>query len=186
MCIRDRYEVTVTHHDLGCESLSHVRGSPFVVQAADPWTKHRVMGPTPAQRKAPTLQTLGGQLVLFGGDKSGAYTLNTTAADWRWAPLPLPEGAPGPPDRTLHAAAAWGDRKLVVFAGVNLADQSELADVWVLQVRFSTLYGSSGICPMCGVRPPGLQNPAYLCFVTFQVEKSLRCASPCPFNMSSP
>lgn len=131
------YDVNVTHHDLGSENLSHVRGSPFKVQASDPWTKHRVMGPTPAQRKAPTLQCVGSQLVLFGGDKNDSYTLNTSASDWRWSPLPLPEGSEGPPHRTLHASATWGDSKLVIFAGISLADQNELADVWVLQVGSS-------------------------------------------------
>lgn len=125
----------VTHHDLGCEAVSHVRGSPYDVRAKDPWTRHRVLGAAPSQRKAPSLVPLAGQLVLFGGDKSGPYTLNTAAADWRWAPLPVPSGPPMPSDRTLHGAALYGDRKLVVFAGVSLADQSELADVWVLQVR---------------------------------------------------
>ena len=166
MPLPGEYEVSVTHHDLGCESLSHVRGSPFVVQAADPWTKHRIMGPTPGQRKAPTLQTVGGQLVLFGGDKGGAYTLNTSAADWRWTPLPPPEGSEGPPDRTLHAAAAWGDRKLVVFAGINLADQNELADVWVLHVRSYTPPSSSAISRICVLAVqllPGPRQPLLAC-----------------------
>jgi hypothetical protein len=135
----------VTHHDLGCEDVSHVRGSPFEVRAADPWKRHRVLGPAPSQRKSPSLLPVAGQLLLFGGDKNGPYTLNTSAQDWRWAPVPLPDGRPKPPDRTLHGAALAGERreqdgvvcksKMVVFAGISLADQTELADVWVLEVR---------------------------------------------------
>lgn len=127
------YEVSVMHADLGCEVKSHVRGSPFRVHAADPWTRHRVLGAPPSARKACSLLPLAEALVLYGGDKTSPVSLNTDGADWRWSSLPLVEGAPEPPHRGGHGAALWGENALVVFAGVGLADQTELNDVWVLR-----------------------------------------------------
>eukprot|EP00892_Ulva_mutabilis_P002197 jgi/Ulvmu1/11979/UM082_0058.1 len=127
------YDVSVMHADLGSEVQSHVRGSPFRVHAADPWTRHRVVGAAPSARKASSLLPVADALVLYGGDKSAPTTLNTDAADWRWDALPLPDGAAEPPARGGHGAALWGEEAMVVFAGVGLGDQSELNDVWVLR-----------------------------------------------------
>lgn len=127
------YDVSVMHADLGSEAQSHVRGSPFRVHAADPWTRHRVLGTAPSARKASSLLAVADSLVLYGGDKSAPATLNTDGADWRWATLPLVEGANEPPVRGGHATALWGEEAMVVFAGVGLADQTELNDVWVLR-----------------------------------------------------
>lgn len=127
------YDVSVIHADLGSEAQSHVRGSPFRVHAADPWTRHRVLGTAPSARKACSLLPVAESLVLFGGDKTAPVMLNTDTADWRWSALPLTEGAPEPPPRASHGVALWGKDAMVVFAGVGLADQSELNDVWVLR-----------------------------------------------------
>lgn len=127
------YDVAVVHADLGSEAQSHVRGSPFRVHAADPWTRHRVLGTAPSARKGSSLLPVAESLVLFGGDKTAPVTLSTDSVDWRWAALPLAEGAPEPPPRASHGAALWGEDAMVIFAGMGLGDQSELNDVWVLR-----------------------------------------------------
>jgi dynein heavy chain len=45
------YLVHVSHADLGGTDAIPVWGSPFKVTAADPWTKHRLLGSTPAAAK---------------------------------------------------------------------------------------------------------------------------------------
>jgi dynein heavy chain len=44
------YQVHVSHADLGGSEAVSIRGSPFKVEAADPWIKHRVLGAIPAKR----------------------------------------------------------------------------------------------------------------------------------------
>jgi dynein heavy chain len=44
------YLVHVNHADLGGSEAVAIRGSPFKVEAADPWVKHRVLGAIPAKR----------------------------------------------------------------------------------------------------------------------------------------
>jgi hypothetical protein len=126
------YTVNITNLDLGSEHPSHVRGSPFHITCVDPWTKPRVLGTLPQKRKSTSLLPVGGDLVLYGGDKSRAFSLNTAGPDWRWATITLPDGAIEPPHRTAYGAALFGKNAMIVFAGINMADQSELADVWQL------------------------------------------------------
>lgn len=45
------YLVHISHADLGGTDEIPVRGSPFKVTAADPWTKHRLLGAAPAVAK---------------------------------------------------------------------------------------------------------------------------------------
>jgi hypothetical protein len=45
------YLVHVSHADLGCSEAIPVHGSPFKVEAADPWTRHRLLGSTPTHAK---------------------------------------------------------------------------------------------------------------------------------------
>ena len=129
------YDVHVTSLDLGSETPSHVRGSPFRIQCADPWTYPRVLGSVPAKRKAATLLPVGDELVMFGGDKGRAYTLSTGDGDWRWNTMAVPDGMKEPSPRTAHGAALAGSNALVVFAGISMDDASELADVWQLTNR---------------------------------------------------
>lgn len=56
------YMVHISHADLGGVEPVPIRGSPFKVEAADPWTKHRLSGAVPAKRK-----------------------VNHGACDWSWA-----------------------------------------------------------------------------------------------------
>ena len=126
------YMVHVTHLDLGSETPSHVRGSPFCMVCEDAWSKPRVLGAVPQKRKAATLLPVGQDVVLFGGDAGKPYVLNTTGTDWRWSAMSLPEGAPEPLPRTAHGACLTGSNEIVIFAGVSLADQTELSDVWKL------------------------------------------------------
>lgn len=126
------YDVHVTHLDLGSEHPSHVRGSPFRVHCADAWTKPRILGSVPQKRKAATLLPLGDDIVLFGGEKGKPYVLNTSSPDWRWTTMTFPEGMPEPRHRTAHGACLSGSNTLVIYAGIALEDQTELADVWRL------------------------------------------------------
>jgi hypothetical protein len=127
------YDVAVTHKDLGSEAPTHIRGSPFRIACTSAWTVPRVLGAVPPKRKAAALLPIGGEVVLWGGDSGGPYALNTSGADWKWSPIALPDSAAEPPARTAFGAALAGKAAVVVFAGIALADQSELGDVWQLR-----------------------------------------------------
>ena len=129
--------MSIMSQDLGSEHPSHVRGSPFIVNCKDPWTKPRVLGSMPQKRKAATMLPVGGDIVLFGGDKCAPCVLNTSGEDWRWSTMSLPDGASEPPPRTGHTAIPYGDDAMIVFAGVQLAEQTESADVWMLKKKGS-------------------------------------------------
>ncbi|MEW5298846.1 MAG: hypothetical protein WDW36_001923 [Sanguina aurantia] len=124
------YLVHVSANDLGTDGFTSIRGSPFPVTLSDPWVKHRLVGATPAKRKGAVLLSLGTDLVLYGGDKSGLSVCATDGPEWKWS-APAVEGQ-APPDRTAHSATLVGD-ELVVFGGVKLADQSELNDMYHLR-----------------------------------------------------
>jgi dynein heavy chain len=125
------YHIHVAHNELGTPDFVPIRGSPFAVTCTDPWTKHRVVGATPARRKGATVATVGSELVLYGGDRSGVSVLNTDGAEWRWSPAAAAGKAPA--DRTGHSLVQLPDGELVVFGGVNLADQNDLNDVHFLR-----------------------------------------------------
>lgn len=57
------YLVHVSHADLGGSDDIPVRGSPFKVMAVDAWTRHRLLGATPAQAKV--RRTLLQEAALF-------------------------------------------------------------------------------------------------------------------------
>lgn len=57
------YLVHVSHAELGGSEAVSIRGSPFKVEAADPWVKHRVLGAMPAKR------------AVSGGGGSRRFTL---------------------------------------------------------------------------------------------------------------
>jgi dynein heavy chain, axonemal len=125
-----KYSVSITHSDLGSGEPVPVRGSPFLVECQDPWTRHRLMGNTPSKRKGAVLQAVSSSLVLYGGDKSGLSVCNTEGADWKWS-NPTAEGDV-PLDRTLHACTVNASDEMVVFGGQNLNDGSDLAGVHFL------------------------------------------------------
>ena len=124
------YLVHVKYHELGTNESTPIRGSPFSITCTDPWTKHRITGSTPAKRKGCTLNAVGNELVLYGGDKSGVSLCNTEGVEWKWTPATV--GGEAPPDRTLHTATILAD-DIVIFGGVNLNDQNDLADVYYLR-----------------------------------------------------
>lgn len=124
------YLIHVSANDLGTDGFTSIRGSPFPVVLSDPWVKHRLVGATPTKRKGAVLLSLGTDLVLYGGDKSGLSVCATDGAEWKWS-APAVEGE-APPDRTAHSATLVGD-ELVVFGGIKLADQSELNDMYHLR-----------------------------------------------------
>lgn len=126
-----KYIIHVSFNELGTSDFVSIRGSPFTVRCLDPWVRPRIMGTAPSKRKGVTLSTLGQELVLYGGDRSGVTVLNTEHAEWRWTPTST-SGAT-PPDRTLHSTVVLSDCELVVFGGIGLMDQNDLNDVFYLR-----------------------------------------------------
>ena len=88
------------------------------------------MGTTPARRKGLSLVTIGNELVLYGGDKSGVSVCATDGPDWKWSTAAVSGDAP--PDRTMHSATVINE-EVVIFGGVNLADQTDLNDLFYLK-----------------------------------------------------
>ena len=123
-------QVHVTFTELSSGDLVPIRGSPFTIDCEDPWTKHRVMGATPARRKGLSLVTIGNELVLYGGDKSGVSVCATDGPDWKWSAPAISGDAP--PDRSMHSATVINE-EVVIFGGINLADQSDLNDLFYLR-----------------------------------------------------
>lgn len=72
------YLVHIRHLDLGDkpEKLP-IRGSPFKVSCQDPWTRQRVMGSTPNNRKGAQMAAFRNDLVVFGASDSGVCVCNT-------------------------------------------------------------------------------------------------------------
>jgi hypothetical protein len=77
-----------------------------------------------------TLSSVEGELVLYGGDKSGVSVCTPGIGEWRWSSV-TPSGT-APADRQLHSAVVV-DGQAVVFGGASLADGSELADAFWLK-----------------------------------------------------
>jgi hypothetical protein len=79
-----------------------------------------------------TLVPIDSELVLYGGDQSGASSCTqvATSGEWRWTSI-IPAGA-APVDRQAHAAAAIGS-SMVVFGGAALSDGTELSDLFWLR-----------------------------------------------------
>lgn len=126
-----KYHVHAALVELATGENVPIRGSPFTVEAEDPWTKHRVVGAAPARRKGLTMVPMGDELVVYGGDKSGVSVCSTEGSDWRWSTV-APAGD-APADRRDHSCTVLGHEELVIFGGVNLADQNELSDMYYLK-----------------------------------------------------
>lgn len=125
-----KYHVHIAYNELGSSDTVPIRGSPFTIEMADPWTKHRVMGAIPARRKGVTLVSMGNELLVYGGDRSGVSYCNTDSSDWRW--MTLAPGGDAPVDRTLHTSTVVGD-SMVVFGGTSLLDSNDLNDMYFLR-----------------------------------------------------
>lgn len=87
------------------------------------------------------LSVLDGELVLYGGDKSGVTICTPGIGEWRWTSV-NPSG-PAPADRLQHSMTVV-DGQLVVFGGSSLEDDSELADMFALKKASGTWVWS---CP---------------------------------------
>ena len=127
-----KYHVHVTFAELSTNEQVPIRGSPFTVELTDPWKKHRVGGATPATRKGCTLVNVGGELVLYGGDKAGVSVCTTAEdSDWKWSAAAVSGDAP--PSRTNHTSTilSSGD-EVVVFGGVSMDSGNELNDLYYL------------------------------------------------------
>ena len=124
--------------------MAHIRGSPFVVESADPWQERHLGGAAPAKRAGATLSSVGSDLVLFGGDKSLAAVCHALSGDEPWQWFPTSEGD-APLARKGHAAAAVpGSRQLVVCGGQALdGEPCNLADVRQLASHGSSFAGTS-------------------------------------------
>jgi len=126
-----QYQIFVAFNELGTSDYVPIRGSPFTVTCVDPWVKHRVMGSTPARRKGLNLVSLNGDLVMYGGDKSGVFVCSTDGQDWKWSQVTASGGPP--PDRSFHSSAVLSLEELALFGGVSVADGSDLNDLWYLK-----------------------------------------------------
>ena len=143
-----RYKLHVRGRQLGADGgMAPIRGSPFSINAADPWEQQVLAGAAPARRAGATLTSLGSDLVLFGGDKSLAAVCHAPAAGaaeqqpWQWVPTGETER---PVARKGHAAAALPASRLLVCGGTSLeGEPADLADVRVLHTEGSRLAGAS-------------------------------------------
>lgn len=124
--------------------MAHIRGSPFSVEAADPWQQRGLVGVAPAKRAAATLSSVGTDLVLFGGDKSLAAVCHAPGGEepWQWFPTSEADRATA---RKGHAAAGVaGTKQLVVCGGQALeGEPADLADVRLLVSNGSSFAGTS-------------------------------------------
>jgi hypothetical protein len=63
-----KWLVHISLLELGTGQAAPVRGSPFTVNASDPWVRKAVAGDAPlAKRKGASLAALGADLLLYGG-----------------------------------------------------------------------------------------------------------------------
>ena len=112
-------------------TLWQIRGSPFVVTALDPWTKHRILGATPNKRKGVMMMSMDSELLVWGGDDSPIQMCDASGADWKWAPAPMVGDAVAVPRRD-HSATVMGN-EIVLFGGQSCLDGSLLSDMWFLK-----------------------------------------------------
>ncbi|KAI3429649.1 hypothetical protein D9Q98_005734 [Chlorella vulgaris] len=146
-----RYKICVRGSQPGIEGCTaHIRGSPFSVECCDPWQQRQLAGTAPAKRAGAVLAPVGGDLVLFGGDRSPAAVCHhapqregeaAVAEAWQWSAV---GDADRPAARKAHSwAVTGGGKQLVVSGGQALeGDPSDLQDVRLL--INSSLNGCSG------------------------------------------
>lgn len=160
---------------LGSEGgMAPIRGSPFAIEAADPWAQQALAGAAPARRAGTTLTSLGSSLVLYGGDKSLAAICHAPAAEaaegqtWEWH---LTGEAERPAARKGHIAAQVAAGRLVVYGGTSLEGKpADLADVRLLHGSGTSWAweAASALQPQLHQRPDGSLVPT---------EKAGHCAT---------
>lgn len=104
-----------------------------------------------------TLAVTDGDIVLYGGDKSGVCVCTPGVTEWRWNSV-IPTGS-APPDRLLHSMTVLGEQ-LVVFGGSSLEDGNDLADMYMLKKSSS---GWVWTCPRTHVKQAGCAQTAGCC-----------------------
>ena len=114
-----------------------IRGSPFYMEFADPWTYQRTTGVAPAMpnkgHKGPTRITSvsSEKVVLFSGADEDVAVLNTGAEGWTWDHAD-PQGQPEA--RWGHGQAGY-DGKMVVFGGTALPSGEQCNDLSIFTVE---------------------------------------------------
>lgn len=102
-----------------------------MVDALDPWTKHRVLGATPNKRKGVSMVAMANELVVWGGDDSPVQLCDASGSDWKWASAAmLGDAAPNP---RKDASATIMGNEIVVLGGQSCVDGSMLHDMWFLK-----------------------------------------------------
>lgn len=160
-----RYKLHVRGRQLGSDGgMAPIRGSPFAIQAADPWEQQALAGAAPTRRAGATLTSLGSDLVLFGGDKSLAAVCHAPAAGaaeqqpWQWASTGEAER---PVARKGHAAAAVAPGKLLVCGGTALeGEPADLTDVRILHTEGTRFAGASWAWEAAAALQPELHQRA--------------------------
>lgn len=122
------YLVHVSHMDLGerPEELP-TRGSPFKVTCQDPWTRQRVMGSTPTNKKGTQLATIGNELIVYKASEAGVSTCNTEGQDWKWSTVEVSGTAP-PTNGEIMSKSAQNGR--MVMGSMNLCTNDENKDMY--------------------------------------------------------
>lgn len=122
------YLVHVTHMDLGekPEELP-TRGSPFRVTCKDPWTRQRVMGSTPSNKKGTQLSVVGNELVVYKASEPGVSICNTDGQDWKWSTAEV-SGPEPPTNAEITAKSAQNGR--MVMGSMNLCTNDENKDMY--------------------------------------------------------
>lgn len=149
----------------GDSSTVPIRGSPFAIEATDPWAQQTLAGVAPAQRAGATLTSLGSQLVLYGGDRSLAAICHAPAAGaaeqqaWEWQQTAEAER---PTARKGHAAAQVAAGRLLVCGGTSLeGEPADLADVRLLHGSGNSWAWEAAVAlqPQLHQRPDGSMAP---------------------------
>ena len=89
-----------------------------------------MVGAIPSKRKGTSVRLVGGELVLWGGDKSDLLTCTVADAEWKWVAPTIAGVAPAP--RGFVGASVLQQTAVVYFGGLGLSDNSELNEVVIL------------------------------------------------------
>lgn len=161
------YKLHVRGRQLGGDGgMVSIRGSPFAIEATDPWAQQALAGAAPARRAGATLTSMGSQLVLYGGDKSLAAVCHAPAAGaaehlaWEWQQTTEGER---PTARKGHAAAQVAAGRLLVCGGTSLeGETADLSDVRLLHGNGNSWAweAAAALQPQLHQRPDGSMAPS--------------------------